>query len=87
MKEILYSQKPILFFHLSAIPLFHSAIFIVFQDPILFSASLRFNLDPFEKHTDEEVWSALEVAHLKSFVSGLDNTLNYAIAEGGENLR
>ena len=54
---------------------------------MLFSASLRFNLDPFEKHTDEKIWSALEVAHLKSFVSGLDNTLNYAIAEGGENLR
>ena len=59
----------------------------LFQDPILFSASLRFNLDPFEKHTDEEIWSALEVAGLKSFVSGLDNTLNYAVAEGGENLR
>ena len=53
----------------------------------MFSASLRFNLDPLEKHTDDEIWSALEVSHLKSFVSGLDNTLNYAIAEGGENLR
>ena len=53
----------------------------------MFSASLRFNLDPFEKHTDEEIWSALEVAHLKSFVSGLENTLNYGLAEGGENLR
>ncbi|CAB4035945.1 multidrug resistance-associated 1-like, partial, partial [Paramuricea clavata] len=63
-----------------------SKITIIPQDPILFSASLRFNLDPFEKHTDEEIWSALEVAHLKSFVSGLDNTLNYAVAEGGENL-
>ena len=28
------------------------------------------NLDPFDKHTDEEVWTALEHAHLKSFVKG-----------------
>ncbi|XP_028401657.1 multidrug resistance-associated protein 1-like [Dendronephthya gigantea] len=63
-----------------------SKITIIPQDPILFSASLRFNLDPFEKHTDEEIWSVLEVAHLKVFVSSLENTLSYSIAEGGENL-
>jgi len=45
------------------------------------------NLDPFESYTDEEVWRALESAHLSAFVSGLVEKLEYPIAEGGENLR
>ena len=31
----------------------------------MFSGTLRINLDPFDKHTDEEIWKALELAHLK----------------------
>ena len=45
------------------------------------------NLDPFEKYTDEQVWSALEHAHLKTFVSGLTEGLLFECSEGGENLR
>lgn len=33
---------------------------IIFQDPILFSGSMRKNLDPFSEHSDVEVWGALE---------------------------
>lgn len=29
------------------------------QHPVLFSASLRFNLDPFGEASDNELWSAL----------------------------
>ena len=54
---------------------------------MLFSGSLRANLDPFEKHTDEEVWSALELSHLKAFVNGLPQGLQHSVAEGGQNLR
>lgn len=36
---------------------------------MLFSGTLRLNLDPFETYSDEEVWKAVELAHLKSFVS------------------
>jgi len=57
------------------------------QDPVLFSGNLRLNLDPFNKHTDEELWQVLDVSHLKNFVSGLSEGLQYTIAEGGENLR
>ena len=57
------------------------------QDPVLFSGSLRLNLDPFNKYTDDELWQVLEVSHLKNFVSGLSEGLQYTIAEGGENLR
>uniref|UniRef100_A0AAQ5ZRG4 ABC-type glutathione-S-conjugate transporter n=1 Tax=Amphiprion ocellaris TaxID=80972 RepID=A0AAQ5ZRG4_AMPOC len=63
-----------------------SRITIIPQDPVLFSGSLRMNLDPFDTYTDEEVWSSLELAHLKNFVSNLPDKLNYECSEGGENL-
>lgn len=59
---------------------------IIPQDPVLFSGSLRINLDPFEEYSDSQVWSALENAHLKEFVKGLDKGLEFECAEGGENL-
>ncbi|XP_072225794.1 multidrug resistance-associated protein 1 isoform X2 [Leuresthes tenuis] len=63
-----------------------SRITIIPQDPVLFSGSLRMNLDPFDSYSDEEVWRALEFSHLKSFVSGLPDKLNHECSEGGENL-
>ncbi|XP_064218525.1 multidrug resistance-associated protein 1 isoform X2 [Aotus nancymaae] len=61
-------------------------ITIIPQDPILFSGSLRMNLDPFSQYSDEEVWTSLELAHLKDFVSALPDKLDHECAEGGENL-
>uniref|UniRef100_A0A8C9U6D6 ABC-type glutathione-S-conjugate transporter n=1 Tax=Scleropages formosus TaxID=113540 RepID=A0A8C9U6D6_SCLFO len=63
-----------------------SRITIIPQDPVLFSGSLRMNLDPFDAYSDEEIWAALELAHLKNFVSGLPDKLNHECSEGGENL-
>uniref|UniRef100_A0A7N6BNZ9 ABC-type glutathione-S-conjugate transporter n=1 Tax=Anabas testudineus TaxID=64144 RepID=A0A7N6BNZ9_ANATE len=63
-----------------------SRITIIPQDPVLFSGSLRMNLDPFDTYTDEEVWNSLELAHLKTFVSNLPDKLNHECSEGGENL-
>ena len=54
---------------------------------MLFSGTVRLNLDPFDKHTNEQLWNALEVSHLSKFVSGLNGGLQHIIAEGGENLR
>ena len=54
---------------------------------MLFADTLRANLDPFDKYTDNEVWKCLESAHLKDYVVSLEDKLNYQIAEGGENLR
>ena len=51
-------------------------------DPVLFSGPLRFNLDPFSHHTDEDLWKSLELAHLKEFATGLEDGLQHEIAEG-----
>uniref|UniRef100_A0A803TWQ7 ATP binding cassette subfamily C member 2 n=1 Tax=Anolis carolinensis TaxID=28377 RepID=A0A803TWQ7_ANOCA len=59
---------------------------IIPQDPVLFSGSLRMNLDPFDQHSDKDVWYALELAHLKTFVSSLPEGLSYPVSEAGENL-
>ncbi|XP_058980628.1 multidrug resistance-associated protein 1 isoform X6 [Musca domestica] len=63
-----------------------SRLTIIPQDPVLFSGSLRINLDPFEVKSDEEIWKALELSHLKTFVKSLPSGLNHEITEGGENL-
>ncbi|KAF8561375.1 hypothetical protein P879_07964 [Paragonimus westermani] len=58
------------------------------QDPVLFSGTLRFNLDPFSEYEDSEVWHVLELANLKTYVKETGNSLglNMVISEGGSNL-
>lgn len=45
------------------------------------------NLDPFEKHTDDEIWTSLELAHLKDFLVNTDEKLDFECKEDGKNLR
>ncbi|GAB6030102.1 Multidrug resistance-associated protein 1 [Chamberlinius hualienensis] len=63
-----------------------SRLTIIPQDPVLFSGTLRMNLDPFDSYSDNEVWRVLELSHLKTFVSSLSETLLHEISEGGTNL-
>ncbi|KAG8186392.1 hypothetical protein JTE90_004185 [Oedothorax gibbosus] len=63
-----------------------SNITIIPQDPVVFSGDLRLNLDPLRQHTDDELWEAIEHAHLKDFVKSLGTGLDHQVAEGGENL-
>lgn len=63
-----------------------SRLTIIPQDPVLFSGSLRMNIDPFNSYSDDAIWTSLEQSHLKAFVEGLTDGLEYKIAESGENL-
>ncbi|XP_039991336.1 ATP-binding cassette sub-family C member 3 isoform X2 [Xiphias gladius] len=63
-----------------------SKLTIIPQEPVLFSGTLRMNLDPFEQCSDEEVWKALEHSHLQRFVSNHPAKLEMECSEGGENL-
>ncbi|XP_051530363.1 ATP-binding cassette sub-family C member 3-like isoform X2 [Myxocyprinus asiaticus] len=63
-----------------------SKLTIIPQEPVLFSGTLRMNLDPFDKYSDDELWKALELSHLKKYVSNQAAKLNLECSEGGENL-
>ena len=54
---------------------------IIPQDPVLFSGTLRYNLDPFNMYPDAELHDVLECAQLQD-LGGLDKE----ISESGENL-
>lgn len=54
---------------------------------MLFSGTLRMNLDPMSKYTDQTLWEVLEHAHLKDFIQTLPTGLEYDCGEGGQNLR
>nr|XP_043878685.1 ATP-binding cassette sub-family C member 9 [Solea senegalensis] len=62
-----------------------SRLSIILQDPVLFSGSIRFNLDPERTCTDDRLWEALEIAQLKNMVKALPGGLDAMVTEGGEN--
>jgi len=65
-----------------------SKISIIPQDPVLFSGTMRKNVDPFGEYDDQILWNALEDVKMKDLMTtdlqqaGLD----YVITEGGSNL-
>ncbi|NXK63709.1 MRP1 protein, partial [Sylvietta virens] len=61
-------------------------ITVIPQDPVLFSGSLRMNLDPLNQCTDADIWTALELTQLKNFVADLPEQLEYKCTDQGENL-
>ncbi|CAL4064790.1 unnamed protein product, partial [Meganyctiphanes norvegica] len=74
--------------NISTVPLsiLRGSISVIPQDTLLFSGSVRFNLDPLGTHADEQIWRALEVAQLKPVISAMSASLDTEVSEGGNNL-
>ncbi|XP_043747926.1 ATP-binding cassette sub-family C member 4-like isoform X7 [Cervus elaphus] len=56
------------------------------QEPVLFTGTVRKNLDPFNEHSEKELWNALEEVQLKESIEGLPAKMNTELAESGLNL-
>lgn len=61
--------------HLSIIP----------QDSQIFEGSVRQNLDPLNKHSDQRIWEVLKHSHLSDFIGSLEGKLDAELSEGGSN--
>lgn len=55
------------------------------QDPVLFSGTLRQNLDPWDSYQDSQLWDALAQVQLKQVVRAFGG-LGARMAEAGGNL-
>ncbi|CAG5017723.1 unnamed protein product [Parnassius apollo] len=62
-----------------------SQISIIPQEPVLFSGTMRHNLDPFDEYPDQVLWRALEEVELKEAVLELPAGLSSRMSEGGGN--
>jgi ABC-type multidrug transport system ATPase subunit len=60
-------------------------ISIIPQEPVLFSGTIRYNLDPFDEYQDPQLWEALDEVELKSVVADLPSGLSSKVSEGGVN--
>ncbi|VBB26660.1 unnamed protein product [Acanthocheilonema viteae] len=62
------------------------AMAVIPQDPTLFVGTIRFNIDPNNEFTDDQIWMSLEKTYLKDMVSSLDQKLDSPVTEGGRNI-
>ncbi|KAM4597365.1 ATP-binding cassette sub-family C member 12 [Fundulus diaphanus] len=62
-----------------------SNLSIIPQDPVLFTGTVRYNLDPFNHYTDEEIWTVLQKTYMKDSISRLEGKLDAEVLENGEN--
>lgn len=63
-----------------------SKITVIPQDPVLFSGTLRSNLDPFQIHSNEDITQALKRAHLTHICPSGETSSQISIHENGSNL-
>ena len=61
-----------------------SALSIIPQDPFIFSDTIRNNIDPEMKATDEEIWSTLDNVELGSVVRQFEHGLEHMLLCNGQ---
>lgn len=62
------------------------SISMIPQDPVLFSGTLRENLDPFGLYSDDAIDTALRRAHLESLCPNAAQAAQFKVEENGRNL-
>jgi len=60
-------------------------ISIIPQEPILFSGTVRRNLDPFGERSDEILWECLEKVQLRATINSFPQKLDQSVSESGGN--
>lgn len=58
---------------------------VITQNPTLFTGSLRYNLDPFNEKTNEELWQVLKNVQMSQTISKIGG-LNFFVKDYGSNL-
>ena len=64
------------------------ALCVIPQHPHLFGGTVRFNLDPVQKHSDDELWAAIRRVHAEGVIArmpaGLDTPISGISLSAGE---
>lgn len=58
---------------------------IIPQDPVLFSGTVRSNLDPFNEYEDKFIWDVLAGVNMKEAIAKLPDVLESKVESSGEN--
>nr|XP_014346315.1 PREDICTED: multidrug resistance-associated protein 5-like isoform X4 [Latimeria chalumnae] len=58
---------------------------VIPQEPVLFTGTVRSNLDPMGVYTESQVWDALERTHMKDTIYQFPLQLDTKVTENGEN--
>ncbi|KAJ3120011.1 Multidrug resistance-associated protein 1 [Physocladia obscura] len=63
-----------------------TSLAIIPQDPVLFSGTLRSNLDPINLFSDDQIWNVLERCGMKEAVAEMEGKLDCILVENAENV-
>lgn len=63
-----------------------SSMVIVPQDPVLFTGTIRLNIDPHELYSDSEVWESLQKVSMRERIENLPHKLSTHVDRNGDRL-